>query len=63
MRMAWLVFFLMTALMASLGALLLDRTASTTTNMLQSSESLKVQLRQQDEKLQTAQTKLHELRY
>ena len=61
MRMAWLVFFLMTALMASLGALLLDRTASTTTNMLQSSESLKVQLRQQDEKLQTAQTKLHEL--
>ena len=61
MRMAWLVFFLMTALTASLGALLLDQSASTTTNMLQSSESLKEQLRQQDEKLHTAQTKLHEI--
>ena len=61
MRMAWLVFFLMTALMASMGALLLDRSASTTTNMLQSSGELKVQLRQQEEKLLTAQSKLHEL--
>ncbi len=61
MKMAWLVFFLMTALMASLGALLLDRSASSTTNMLKSSDALKAQLRQQEEKLLTAQSKLHEL--
>lgn len=61
MRLAWLVFFLMTALMASLAAVLLDRSASTTTHMMQSSASLKQQLQQQDEKLQTAQAQLHEL--
>lgn len=47
--------------MASMGALLLDRSASTTTNILQSSDALKAQLRQQEEKLITAQSKLHEL--
>ena len=61
MRMAWLVFFLMTALMASLAALLLDQTASTTTHMLQSSDALKTQLRQQEEKLSTAQQKLQQI--
>ena len=61
MRMAWLVFFLMTALMASLAALLLDQTASTTTHMLQSSDTLKTQLRQQEEKLSTAQQKLQQI--
>jgi len=61
MKLVWLVFFLMTAFMALLGSLLVEKSTHTSHAMIETAGALSEQLKQQDEKLALAQTQLEQV--
>jgi len=61
MKLVWLVFFLMTAFIALLGSLLVERSTHTNHAMIETAGALSEQLKQQDEKLALAQTQLQQV--
>jgi len=61
MKLVWLVGLLMTAFIAFLGSLLVEKSTHTTHAMVETTEVLTEQLRQQDEKLALAQSQLEQV--
>jgi hypothetical protein len=61
MKLVWLVFFLMSAFIALLGSLLVERSTHSTNAMVETTAALSEQLRQQSEKLSIAQTQLQQV--